>query len=238
MKTFTLSLALLVLPLYPLHRIGGSVVASPVFPDGSATTGGGNNALSLDGDGDYVTVPHDTSLSFTTQFSVSLWTRTDSLHLVSLIRKGQSDTPAWSLNNESGLFVFWLHVNGNWTRFPFSTVSAPGQWYYVTGAYDGSEVRLYVDGSLNSSFSQSFPVSTTSDSLYIGADPTGFGAFQQGAIDEVSIWNRALTAEQIGIAMTEIWGLRTTRRRIAGSWGTGNSTSWKIWASEETGPMM
>jgi Concanavalin A-like lectin/glucanases superfamily len=82
----------------------------------------------------------------------------------------------------------------------------PGQWHHVAGTYDGSLVNLYVDGHLKSALVQSGnispmqPVSFLSfgseDGRKYDAAATA-GRYFRGLIDEVSIYNRALSAEEV-----------------------------------------
>jgi hypothetical protein len=74
------------------------------------------------------------------------------------------------------------------------------QWHYLVGTYDGSTMKCYVDGSLegtNTSFSGNLPVRI--GDLRIGADyDTTPGNFFNGSIDEVRVYNRALSAAEVG----------------------------------------
>ena len=75
-----------------------------------------------------------------------------------------------------------------------------GQVYHLVGTYDGSEVRLYVNGALEGSSVASGSIADYGQDLLIGRftniDQEGV-AFLPGAIDEVTIWDRALSADEI-----------------------------------------
>ncbi len=77
---------------------------------------------------------------------------------------------------------------------------APGQWRHVAAVYDGLEMRLYVDGQLyNSSKEQSGDIVYPSNSRliiggYVYSDKT---ISYSGRIDDVRLWNRALTLSEI-----------------------------------------
>jgi hypothetical protein len=80
-------------------------------------------------------------------------------------------------------------VNGS-TAIPLNT------WTYVVGTYDGSTMKVYVNGNLDGSVSQTGPIDTNTMPLSIGR--SGFSAnYYSGKIDEVKIWNRALTIDEI-----------------------------------------
>ncbi|HEU5172254.1 MAG TPA: LamG domain-containing protein, partial [Nitrososphaeraceae archaeon] len=71
-----------------------------------------------------------------------------------------------------------------------------GQWHHVVVTYDGSILRLYIDGSEvgSKSIKQSQgPDSTSENSLRIGANSAILDNYFIGNIDEVGVWNGALT---------------------------------------------
>jgi len=69
-----------------------------------------------------------------------------------------------------------------------------GGWHMVTGIYDGTNIKLYIDGVLYSQSSYTSNIATNGNFL-IGSDPydTNNRTFA-GAMDEVSIWNVAKSA--------------------------------------------
>jgi len=88
----------------------------------------------------------------------------------------------------------WGVNNGDvWSPTPFST----GRWYHVAATYDGSTVCLYLDGKLD--VSKKVALATPPSHLFLARvwgdypDRTRF----QGAVDEVMLYDRALSAEEI-----------------------------------------
>jgi hypothetical protein len=72
-----------------------------------------------------------------------------------------------------------------------------GEWHHVAATYDGgSDARLYVDGHLEASASQSY-ATTATGRLIVGSTPDMSGDYYQGSVDEVSVYNRALAASEI-----------------------------------------
>ncbi len=67
--------------------------------------------------------------------------------------------------------------------------------YHLTGTYDGTAVRIYVDGVLKQSKPSTTAIKATNGELFIGSAGGGFNWV--GTIDEVRIWNRALTANEV-----------------------------------------
>jgi hypothetical protein len=80
-----------------------------------------------------------------------------------------------------------------------------GQWHHLAGLYDGSTVRLYVDGQLDVSVSAG-PVRTTSDPVYIGSRVNNTANRNWiGHIDEVRIYDVPLSkANILYLAETEL----------------------------------
>jgi hypothetical protein len=68
--------------------------------------------------------------------------------------------------------------------------------------YDGTNMRLYVNGALVRSVLRSGAILSSAGALHIGGNEVWGGEFYAGLIDEVRIYNRALSAEEIGMDMT------------------------------------
>ena len=73
---------------------------------------------------------------------------------------------------------------------------ATNTWSHIAATYDGAALRLYLNGTLVSSQARTGAISTSTNPLQIGGDSI-YGQFFQGAIDEVRIYNRALTQAEI-----------------------------------------
>ena len=71
-------------------------------------------------------------------------------------------------------------------------------WYHIAGAFDGSVMKLYVNGSLQATETYNGDV-TPGDgvALLIGDNPTWPNRYFQGKLDEIRIWSVNRTAEEI-----------------------------------------
>jgi hypothetical protein len=69
-------------------------------------------------------------------------------------------------------------------------------WTHLAATYDGTTLRLYVNGVLVNSRSASGPLIVSTGTLRIGGN-SAWGEFFQGRIDEVRVYNRALTPAEI-----------------------------------------
>ena len=93
----------------------------------------------------------------------------------------------------SGNIVAW--TNGGELMFPISP-EAPGEWHHYAMSLKSGDSRLYVDGRLAGSDATTFTGITSSDGLRIGSGWDS-GRFFKGSIDEVQIFDRALSAAEV-----------------------------------------
>ena len=172
-------------------------------------TGRNAGAVVVDGVNDYVELGNPTLLQLTGSMTVSAWVNSaafpgDDAAIVSK-RAGaeigyQLDTTVdrgprtigFKLTNSSG---------GNMFRYGASTLQA-NTWYHVTGVYNAaaSELHVYLNGQLDDGTQLGTVTSTQQNStanVNIGRRP-GFSSFNHnGRIDDVRIYNRALTQTEI-----------------------------------------
>jgi hypothetical protein len=173
----------------------GNLVNDPTWVDGKF-----GKALSFDGVNDYVEVPYSASLN-PSEFSISVWARVDG---------GQGTWRSVITSRDSGPFrgymiyagadnkwQFWIGVSTSWLSLYGPDVIL-GQWIHIVATYSGGIMRLYVNGSLYNTTSGTLALNTIRP-LRIGAGQTeGAPAFFfNGLIDEVRIYNRALSDAEI-----------------------------------------
>lgn len=163
------------------------------------TSGRFGNALEFDGAGARVTVPHSASLNLTTAMTLEAWvypaTAAPNVSRV-VISKNDNDgyflLSASSSNNlpaTGGTFA-----GGGQITFAPATL-AVGKWTHLATTFDGATVRLFVNGNEVASQVQITPLLPTTGTLRIGGDPPA--RFFAGRIDEVRIYNRALSEAEI-----------------------------------------
>ncbi len=191
-----------------------------------------NRVLNLDGDADYAFANDNSSQQITDSVTIAVWVKINSNGQTSSIaRKGATQTPAYSLNRtSSNKFTFWVHL-GSWVNSGYSsTITTVGEWYHVAGVYDGSEIKVYVNGILEASSSYSGSIPTTVDNFYIGVDATTWVEFFNGSVEELSLWNKALTEVQIKTVMND--GLSASYYQTSDS---GLVAYWKFDELEDLG---
>ena len=83
-------------------------------------------------------------------------------------------------------------------RTPAATSALPtGTWTHLASTYDGVTLRLYVNGTQVTQLAASGSITTSTGALRIGGNAV-WSEYFSGLIDEVRIYNRALTAGEIG----------------------------------------
>jgi hypothetical protein len=86
----------------------------------------------------------------------------------------------------------------------FAYTAAIGEWYHFTGTYDGSTVRAYIDGEVMAEAGGlSDPIADSGIDVYIGMSTYAVSDALKGVLDEVAIFNKALTEEEIQEIMTD-----------------------------------
>ena len=145
-----------------------------------------------------------------TVFSVSFWLHprsTSFSNWVLFVAKTNEATwdYGWGFvnptNNESKTLRFYINEwngdpankNGEKVDYDFGTLDTT-HWYHVVGTYDGSAMRLYVDGNEVNSTATGTSITNSDEPLRIGSDYWGVPDHD---MDEVKIWNTTLTSSDV-----------------------------------------
>ena len=162
-------------------------------------------ALSFDGVNDYVSIPDSVAIDVET-VTVSAWIKTTQTTEGEIIEKWiNTGTPArypyvLRINNATVGKAFFRAYDGTNNPGATSTTNINnGAWHHLVGVRrDGTDLRLYVDGVLESTATDTTTGDTTNDlAIGIGARRTTAAGPFNGLIDEVRVYNRALTPAEI-----------------------------------------
>ncbi|MBT3479448.1 MAG: T9SS type A sorting domain-containing protein [Candidatus Marinimicrobia bacterium] len=160
-----------------------------------ATVSGGGSALSFDGINDYVEIsdPSDGSLDFGTgDYAFSVWFNTNALGTTQQILCKREIGNYEVQISPNGYLSSWIGVDG----FSSNAQVSPNVWNNVIITRSGSSVSMYLNGALVGTVTSS--ASTSSDrNFIIGNDGYGLSEYFYGLIDEISVWNSALTSNEV-----------------------------------------
>ncbi len=159
-----------------------------------------NSAYSFDGAA-YIECANTAGLNFPSGgLSLIAWARfTDSNHDNVIVSKHIGDqVTGYFIGVLDDHFDFYLAYVTNGTERIWSPLTyRDGAWHLVAGVYDGMTMTLYVDGLPVVARGAPSPPSNTA-SIRIGAiNPGQYGGFFKGEIDDVRIYNRALSEAEI-----------------------------------------
>lgn len=135
--------------------------------------------------------------------TLEAWVKTNSTKLNGVIEKWYSNTGFWFRIDADNQIEFLVQpTGGSGSKIARSAegIIETGSWHHIAGVYDGIDSRVYLDGiDVTDNLSSTLNGSIKNNLRNIGIGHLNWsssGAFD-GIIDEVRIWNRALTTEEI-----------------------------------------
>ncbi len=163
-----------------------------------STSGKNAGALSFNGTSSIVNIPDSASLHLSTGMTLEAWVRPTSV------------TKAWRDVIYKGNDIYFLEATSTTSSRPAGGITvgssdaltygtaalAVNTWTHLALTYDGANLRLYVNGAQVSSAARTGTISSSTNALQIGGDNIYSQRFA-GLIDDVRIYNNALTAAQI-----------------------------------------
>jgi len=161
-------------------------------------------ALNFDGVNDSIQIPHNAEfdqIEDQDRVSIAAWVNINEEILGNFTMMNQYESvgdTGWEF------FITPSYVNfTNWTNYGYSSCDYTfntNEWYHVAMSYDRNlgSIQFYVNGSqiCNNDFSGDI-LDTTNDPAYIGYNPSGGDEYTHGLIDELYVFNRALSSDEI-----------------------------------------
>ena len=171
----------------------------------TATTGKTGKALQFDGKGDYV---YAGNLDVAGKgMTLAAWIKADDfgIHDARIISKATGVAEQdhyWMLstikNNGGSKLRFRLKTDGKTSTLIGSKDIPVGKWVHVVATYDGSAMRLFLDGQANGVVSKTGKISTNASvGVRLGDNPGSSQRHFDGTLDDVRIYGRAVTAKEI-----------------------------------------
>ncbi len=166
-----------------------------------------NRAALFDGSTSYIEVANGTELNPDSAITIEAWvypTGFNPTGTSSIVSKDSRSSYALKLNQSGQVLFYPIGDPGSWVISKSSTHVPLNTWTHIAGTYDGITASIIIDGTLDTSIDYiRGPIAHNTESLFIGGenDPGVFLADFKGAMDEVRIWNRALSANTIRFQM-------------------------------------
>jgi glucose/arabinose dehydrogenase len=168
-----------------------------------STAGKSGKALSFDGVNDWVSVADASSLDLTTGLTLEAWVHPASLSgWRTVVMKERTAGLAYALYAHDNAPRPAVTVNVGSDQSSTGAQALPlNTWSHLAGTYDGTTLRLYVNGALVSSRPLAGSMSTSAQPLRLGGNAV-WGEYFAGLIDDVRVYSRALSQSEVQADMT------------------------------------
>jgi hypothetical protein len=173
----------------------GKLFGNPQWQPSAGKIGG---ALEFDGVDDFVDCGDDASLDITDQITLAAWVKTNDAgnsQFNPFVTKGDR---TYGLKHHSQNTIEFVIYDGTWrvTHYPVDG-SFNGLWHHLAGTYDGSKLKLYIDGKLEVTTAYTGSIASSAANLNIASNSDESDRFYNGAIDDLRIYNYALSGNKI-----------------------------------------
>ena len=161
-----------------------------------------NSAYSFNGSNNYIRRATFTPVP-TSTLTLGVWIKTNSTSNQYIITQGRHPQ---TINGEyifmmlsDGTLNFWDY-NGNYgfseSNTSIGTIN-DGIWHYITFVKNGTSGEYYIDGVLDTTVSAVADRTYIQDDFTIGVDYRGSSEYFNGIMDEIGVWDRALSSSEI-----------------------------------------
>ena len=189
----------------------GEIKGSPTFVAGKF-----GKAISFEGAGDYVAVKATEALKLREgKFTVSVYVKPNDTNHGDILYHGLgcSTWASWFLGMQgaepdapliANNFVFGVRTSNGSAYTSVATNASPGEWVHLAVTHNGSNMILYVNGKQNKQTETKDMPYDSQEQLYMGGDPGcgGRSWYKKGLLDEVRLYNRALTDKEVALLTT------------------------------------
>jgi hypothetical protein len=169
------------------NNYNGTLVGNAKWAQGKI-----GGAVDLDGKSGFVQIADKSAFDIAGQIAIACWANIRSVptDYSALVTKGDN---SWRLSTTPGQRKFHASVN-DWQQLVVdgSTEVSANEWHHVAAVYNGDEVRIYVDGKLDTAKPWKGGIAVNDFDVLIGENAERKGRFFDGLIDDVRIYNYAL----------------------------------------------
>jgi hypothetical protein len=171
----------------------GVLYGGPVWQPTGGKLGG---ALQFDGVNDYVDCGNPSALNIQDKITLACWIKVAAFtkDWETILAKGDNSY-RFSRSGGNGIH-FGVGGTSAWAIEGAKTVTG-NQWHHVAGVYDGSQATIYVDGIVDVAVPATGKLNVNSFNFAIGENLQQRGRYLNGLVDDVRVYNCALSAAEI-----------------------------------------
>jgi hypothetical protein len=159
--------------------------------------GNNNAAYSFNGSNNYISMPTMNNIPMgNSARTLSVWMNPSSLSNQWTLTAIGYGSPSTNNAFMVGLGNNIIAVQGWVSDYSSPLIYTVGQWLHAVCTYDGTNIQIYVDGVLIGTGTNSL-WNTNGTEFYFGARPSQGNSFFPGQLDDIGIWNRVLTQQEI-----------------------------------------
>lgn len=160
------------------------------------------NILNFDGTDDGVDMGNPANFNITANITLEAWVystnTTGDQKIITKFGDVALDN-AYALQTVNGEPQFYLDLGAGWQVCGAGTTLSANTWYHIAGTYDGTNMKIYVNGVERNSIAQTGAIDVSASTFKIGT--WAGGNFWTGQLDEVRVWNTARTANEVRESM-------------------------------------
>ena len=200
---------------------------------------GSGNCIDFGATNDYVSIPNTAVLNTTTAVSLEAWIKADSWNINSygnvIISKDGwgSGEGGYTLRcGANGTLSFNIGTTTSWKEVVSTPQMALNTWTHVAGTFDGTQLKIYINGILSGTTNYTGAILSTTYDLVFGRITYTSGGTRNfdGKIDEVRVWSTGISQANIQEWMTKkISPSHPNYANLIGNWrmdeGTGATTA-------------
>jgi len=157
----------------------------------SDRNGNSGKAYSFDGFNNYISV----NRNFLSKFTLSVWFFSANSQLYNPLVDAFDANWEIQLKNNSPDYVSFISAN-NYQEYISTQTISNNNWYHLVCTYSSNVVKLYLNGNLTDQFNVN-PLTNNNGNYNFGASLTGADQFFNGSLDDIRIYNRALSSSEV-----------------------------------------
>ncbi|MDE0022447.1 MAG: LamG domain-containing protein [Candidatus Poribacteria bacterium] len=185
-----------------------------------------DGCVEFDEAGDHILIDPTPILDLTEELTITVWIHPtqdqDDSSIMGRRNAGNQGGHAMQWSSQftgSPQIETWWHKGGwNGTRNKQSISPPLNEWHYIAAVYDGTEARQYINNELDATVPVAAPLDSIDIPYRIGQGQTNLKSMM-GRMDEVAIYNRALSLDDLQENMTNSGLSVSPKGKAAEIWG-------------------